>query len=207
MEAIIKYFSVCVIWNIIITGYCFIINSKNIFINHIAHLITSFIIVNIIKIFNQLSILSKLREQIPHYKNIFLDKILDFIKIIIFTSIAYNYNNLCINSFMILFFVLLCVNIAIIIIQFIVNLIKPNIFRNHSGNNFVINDNIYVNIQHSQNIIDYTTITDIICPICLDKQIENEILSKTICEHIFHKKCLIKWLQINNICPVCRTLI
>lgn len=39
------------------------------------------------------------------------------------------------------------------------------------------------------------------CPICLDYILNNEhILS---CNHKFHKKCILDWLQKNNICPTC----
>jgi hypothetical protein len=43
---------------------------------------------------------------------------------------------------------------------------------------------------------------EVICTICLDKINENNV--KLICNHNFHKKCLDKWLSINNSCPLCR---
>ena len=44
------------------------------------------------------------------------------------------------------------------------------------------------------------------CLICMEDYKENEykrILPK--CNHIYHKKCIDKWLKKNATCPVCRT--
>lgn len=44
------------------------------------------------------------------------------------------------------------------------------------------------------------------CSICLEKMILNEekdIVSMD-CEHTFHKECIIEWLKIKHMCPVCR---
>lgn len=43
-----------------------------------------------------------------------------------------------------------------------------------------------------------------ICSICLD-ELKNEIcknISITICNHVYHTSCLLKWKNIN--CPICR---
>ena len=42
------------------------------------------------------------------------------------------------------------------------------------------------------------------CPICLE---DNNTKQKQlpICKHIFHESCLNEWLNINPICPLCRT--
>ena len=40
------------------------------------------------------------------------------------------------------------------------------------------------------------------------KQVDNipiDIFKINYCNHLFHKSCLNKWLQINNSCPICRT--
>ena len=42
------------------------------------------------------------------------------------------------------------------------------------------------------------------CPICFDN-IKNTITTK--CNHIFCNSCLNKWLDNNNSCPLCRTII
>ena len=46
------------------------------------------------------------------------------------------------------------------------------------------------------------------CPICLDNGFEND-LYKCICENVYHKSCISKWINITLIptCPVCRRLI
>lgn len=45
------------------------------------------------------------------------------------------------------------------------------------------------------------------CPVCLSKIESNEYIRKLKCNHLFHKKCIDKWLR-NNIdnpsCPNCR---
>lgn len=39
-----------------------------------------------------------------------------------------------------------------------------------------------------------------ICTICL----ENVFNSPMSCGHVFHHKCIVKWLKENNTCPNCR---
>ena len=45
-----------------------------------------------------------------------------------------------------------------------------------------------------------------ICSICLDNIILSNISDNIIldCQHIFHKKCVNKWLKISKTCPLCR---
>ena len=42
------------------------------------------------------------------------------------------------------------------------------------------------------------------CSICADKYKEGEYKRELCCSHVFHKKCIDKWLQNNNSCPMCR---
>lgn len=42
------------------------------------------------------------------------------------------------------------------------------------------------------------------CVICFIKYKNNNMIT-TRCNHLFHEKCLRKWLKIDNICPICRT--
>ena len=46
-----------------------------------------------------------------------------------------------------------------------------------------------------------------ICPICQDNSAMEEEVSRTKCGHLFHKNCIIKWLEVAAIksCPNCRT--
>jgi hypothetical protein len=77
---------------------------------------------------------------------------------------------------------------------------------------------IFENLPNSMNILnsleDFTFSSNDInknndkddnhkCPICLEN-LEN-INKKTNCNHIFHKECISKWININkNTCPLCR---
>lgn len=42
------------------------------------------------------------------------------------------------------------------------------------------------------------------CSICLYK-FNNKSIMKLNCDHIYHKKCIKKWLKKNNSCPLCRS--
>jgi hypothetical protein len=43
------------------------------------------------------------------------------------------------------------------------------------------------------------------CPICLDEFKCRQHCRKFRCSHIFHKKCIDRWLAKNVHCPVCRS--
>jgi hypothetical protein len=42
------------------------------------------------------------------------------------------------------------------------------------------------------------------CAICLDDLKPRNVCRQTQCNHVFHSKCIEKWLKKNAICPVCR---
>ena len=42
------------------------------------------------------------------------------------------------------------------------------------------------------------------CPICQDEYKPKEYRRELTCKHIFHKKCIDKWLKSNLSCPYCR---
>ena len=43
------------------------------------------------------------------------------------------------------------------------------------------------------------------CPICLDSFYRNSPIIILLCNHKFHEKCIIEWLnKDNNSCPLCR---
>lgn len=44
------------------------------------------------------------------------------------------------------------------------------------------------------------------CPICISEE-SNADSFLMVCKHEFHNECLIKWLKINNTCPICRVVI
>ena len=45
------------------------------------------------------------------------------------------------------------------------------------------------------------------CSICLDEIYENDRYELLKCPHVYHKKCILKWLEKSNTCPECRQLI
>lgn len=43
------------------------------------------------------------------------------------------------------------------------------------------------------------------CAICLDEFSEGEVINDASkCPHLFHKACLIEWLDMHDVCPCCR---
>ena len=42
------------------------------------------------------------------------------------------------------------------------------------------------------------------CSICLLKYKNTDILKEFPCKHIYHKDCILKWLEHSNICPLCK---
>ena len=44
-----------------------------------------------------------------------------------------------------------------------------------------------------------------ICPICLEAFEDGELVNeRSVCLHMFHKECLLGWLQNHDVCPCCR---
>nr|XP_002129362.1 RING finger protein 24 [Ciona intestinalis] len=41
------------------------------------------------------------------------------------------------------------------------------------------------------------------CPVCLEDFKKKEVLAICPCHHVFHKKCLCKWLELRPTCPMC----
>ncbi|KAL2488333.1 uncharacterized protein Fot_41625 [Forsythia ovata] len=42
------------------------------------------------------------------------------------------------------------------------------------------------------------------CCICLDKPCVGEEISILPCLHAYHSKCIIRWLELSVLCPLCR---
>jgi len=53
-------------------------------------------------------------------------------------------------------------------------------------------------------MVDIENVNEESCTICLDKP-DNCIQLK--CGHIFHKKCIKKWISKNKTCPNCRKIL
>ncbi|XP_061601537.1 RING finger protein 122-like [Cololabis saira] len=41
------------------------------------------------------------------------------------------------------------------------------------------------------------------CAVCLEEFCSKDELGVCPCSHAFHKKCLLKWLEIRSVCPMC----
>ncbi|XP_053306397.1 RING finger protein 122-like [Spea bombifrons] len=46
-----------------------------------------------------------------------------------------------------------------------------------------------------------------VCAVCLEEFKVNEELGLCPCNHAFHTKCLMKWLEVRNSCPMCNKTI
>ena len=42
------------------------------------------------------------------------------------------------------------------------------------------------------------------CPICISRFAPKQNITKFACGHRFHTKCINRWLERNNCCPLCR---
>lgn len=52
---------------------------------------------------------------------------------------------------------------------------------------------------------DLMSTSSAICSICLeDYSNNNNKITRTLCGHIFHKKCIFNWIKEHNSCPECR---
>ena len=50
----------------------------------------------------------------------------------------------------------------------------------------------------------YSALKEDKCPICLQKYKGADMIKEFPCKHIFHKKCIFKWLDKSNVCPLCK---
>ena len=55
-----------------------------------------------------------------------------------------------------------------------------------------------------KHILKYSSRKEDSCTICLQKFKGTDIIKEFCCKHIFHKKCLLKWLKTSNNCPLCK---
>lgn len=61
-------------------------------------------------------------------------------------------------------------------------------------------------IRNNLPVIKIVNATNEYCSICLEILNIGDEVNKLNCNHIYHKKCLDKWI-INNSCPLCRRII
>ena len=43
------------------------------------------------------------------------------------------------------------------------------------------------------------------CTICMDSFDASAVVTQLPCKHMFHKKCILRWLDSHNSCPLCRS--
>ena len=79
-------------------------------------------------------------------------------------------------------------------------ILKPVIEYNEKDKEFEYNRKL--NFTRIQTITEQD-----ICPICLDKLSLKPSICISKCKHIFHHDCILTWLQIKDICPICNTTI
>lgn len=61
-------------------------------------------------------------------------------------------------------------------------------------------DSKFNNLQNNSQILEYK---NNFCPICLEIILKKEKFI-SICNHIYHKKCVLDQLKHSNFCPMCR---
>ena len=55
-----------------------------------------------------------------------------------------------------------------------------------------------------KHIKKYSKIKEKKCSICLLNYKKSDIIKEFPCNHIFHKNCILKWIEKSNICPLCK---
>jgi hypothetical protein len=61
-----------------------------------------------------------------------------------------------------------------------------------------------LNTQKYESLTDQEINDNKSCVICFEEYKGDNIISKIICKHIFHTKCLNMWIEKNQSCPLCR---
>lgn len=213
MNNLINYHRLCIFFNIIgimcVFSYLKIEKTNQ----YIQNTFSAFIMINFIKICNQSLIIKYFLLNISniYQKLLTIDTVSDFVKFIVCNYIIAKTSTCSTLS--------ICVALMIIYINYIIIIwhtlykcynwirsrdeIEIDVIHNIEHNQQL---EIYVPIEVNYDTLDYKVVTEnnIICSICLEEQVINENWTKLHCTHDFHKKCIKNWLEINNICPVCR---
>lgn len=58
-------------------------------------------------------------------------------------------------------------------------------------------------------VVDMATVVggDGDCTICMEELESDERAKQAPCGHVFHSKCISRWLSLHNSCPLCRLTI
>jgi hypothetical protein len=60
-------------------------------------------------------------------------------------------------------------------------------------------------LKNPSNVFKYSeNCSEKTCIICYDNFDENSILYQLVCNHIYHKKCILKWSKYSDLCPICK---
>uniref|UniRef100_A0A671X3M4 Ring finger protein 24 n=1 Tax=Sparus aurata TaxID=8175 RepID=A0A671X3M4_SPAAU len=57
--------------------------------------------------------------------------------------------------------------------------------------------------QAHKELYAYKQVSTPICAVCLEEFKQKDELGICPCKHAFHRKCLIKWLEVRKVCPLC----
>ncbi len=207
MVLLILYLTFSWIFNFIINSFFIIsfdINNVGLGFYKFLMLVT---LINYIKIANQNILINLIKRQINYISCLNFEFITDYIKIFLLSIVLFNYNKFITSYSLLGYFVVSIINLFILIVQIIANHYKPNLFLRPRNNLEIHNQNeIYITIRENYNLQNYYSSENknISCSICLEEQKINEEWSKIICNHEFHKKCILEWLKTNNNCPICR---
>lgn len=102
-------------------------------------------------------------------------------------------------------------NALIVVRQHLINhtiatIIQSNILSNEqqssSQNHILTADIIAQTLVYNCQEFDSTQ-----CSICLGDFHSTDLVLQLICKHIFHRECLLQWLQTHYRCPYCRFLV
>lgn len=85
--------------------------------------------------------------------------------------------------------------------------ITPDTSSDNNITNLISRDIVNIKDLNKNSELIISEKLDDKCSICLEKYKEKEILRKLSCEHIFHYKCIDKWLENQYKCPICRNVL
>jgi len=220
MNKLINFYKLCFFFNLISSIYFFCISTYQNLNSNINNTFFILLTINLIKIFNQGYIIKYLSQNIlTIYKKLLtVEKITDFFKFLICNYFISNQEKICNIITLCISLVLLYINYIVIIFYSLYMCCKNIQIRNENTELIIVNEytnldvtNQIVNSSNTQNynITNYsiTNINNTICTICLEEEKINENWGKLYCGHCFHYKCITNWIQINNVCPICRYFI
>ncbi|PKA56469.1 putative E3 ubiquitin-protein ligase RHA2B [Apostasia shenzhenica] len=87
------------------------------------------------------------------------------------------------------------------LVQIFSGMLAPSATQNESSGSSFSDGLISQNMKIG---IDSACSNQEICPICQDTEGANEEIGALNCGHLYHLKCIKKWLKIKNNCPLCR---